>query len=296
MKFVLLNVIKLRTRNLYRVIDEAFSWDGRINLLDFPKAHKEVLFWRDNINLLNNRSIIRSPAKFAIYSDASDSGLGVVLKENSCLNICHRMFDSNERDRSSTWRELEAIRFGLDAFHSKLSNSCISWMTDNRAAMYVSSSGSKMQHLHDLALDIYDLTRKHNVELDVSWVPRDDNQLADHISKIVDPDDWEITEYFLEFLEEKWGSFTIDRFASFDNSKCERFNSKFAVPGTEAIDAFTQDWRFEHNLLVPPVKHIVRVLNLIRSIPDIRAVLVVPLWTSVSFWPLLRSGENSHIL
>ena len=35
MKFVLLNVIKLRTRNLYRVIDEAFSWDGRINLLDF---------------------------------------------------------------------------------------------------------------------------------------------------------------------------------------------------------------------------------------------------------------------
>ena len=44
MKFVLLNVIKLRTRNLYRVNDESFSWYGRINLLNFPEAHKEVLF------------------------------------------------------------------------------------------------------------------------------------------------------------------------------------------------------------------------------------------------------------
>ena len=150
-------------------------------------------------------------------------------------------------------------------------------MTDIRAAVFVSPSCSKKQHLQDLALDIYDLTRKHNVELDVNWVPRDDNQLVDHISKIVDPDDCEITEGFLEFLEEKWGSFNIDRFASFDNSKCERFNSKFAVPGTEAIDAFTQDWRFEHNLFVPTVKHIVRVLNFIRSVAEIRAVLVVPL-------------------
>ena len=98
-------------------------------------------------------------------------------------------------------------------------------MTDIRAAVFVSPSCSKKQHLQDLALDIYDLTRKHNVELDVNWVPRDDNQLVDHISKIVDPDDCEITEGFLEFLEEKWGSFNIDRFASFDNSKCERFSS-----------------------------------------------------------------------
>ena len=87
-------------------------------------------------------------------------------------------------------------------------------------------------------------------------------------------------------------SFTIDRFASFDNSKCKRFNSKLAVPGTEVIDAFTQDWRFEHNLLVPPVKHIVRVLNFIRSVAEKRAVLVVPLWTYASFWPLLKRGEE----
>ena len=121
MKFVLLNVIKLQTRNLHRVINEAFSWYGRINLLDFSWAHKEVLFWKDNINLLNNRSVKRSLVKFTIHSDASDSGLGVVLKENSCLNICHKMFDPNKRDRSSTWRELEAMRFRLDLFRSKLS-------------------------------------------------------------------------------------------------------------------------------------------------------------------------------
>ena len=45
-------------------------------------------------------------------------------------------------------------------------------------------------------------------------------------------------------------------------------------------------------MLVQPVKHIVRVLNFIRSVSDIRAVLVVPLWPSGSFWPLLRNGEK----
>ena len=67
-------------------------------------------------------------------------------------------------------------------------------------------------------------------------------------------------------------------------------NSLYQV--LKAIDAFTQNWRFEHNLLVPPVKHIVRVLNFVRSVSDIRAVLVVPLWTSASFWPLLKRGEE----
>jgi len=85
------------------------------------------------------------------------------------------------------------------------------------------------------------------------------NQTADHFSKIIDADDWEITEHFLEFLEEKWGTFSIDRFANFDNTKCDRFNSRYKVPGTEAVDAFTQDWRFEHNLFVPPVGSLIRV-------------------------------------
>jgi len=89
--------------------------------------------------------------------------------------------------------------------------------------------------LQDLALKIYKLTRRDNLDLEVNWVPRENNQTADYFSKIFDPDDWEVTEGFLEFLEEK--AFSIDRFANFDNTKCDRFNSRYKVLGTEAVDS-----------------------------------------------------------
>ena len=62
-----------------------------------------------------------------------------------------------------------------------------------------------------------------------------------------------------------WGPFTIDRFANHNNAKVTRFNSKYFVPGTEAIDAFTQDWSLENNLLVPPTKLILRTLRYIEN-------------------------------
>jgi len=169
MKFVLSNVIRLRTRHIYKVIDEAPSWDGKINILNYLEAHKEIIFWKDNINFLNNRSVIKqSPSKIVIYSDASNSGIGFVFSENDNLNVCHKMFDSSEVAKSSTWRELEAIRFGLESFHDKLSSKSILWMTDNRAAMYVVSSGSRKLDLQDLALKIFDLTRRYNFDLEVN--------------------------------------------------------------------------------------------------------------------------------
>jgi hypothetical protein len=46
---------------------------------------------------------------------------------------------------------------------------------------------------------------------------------------------------------------TIDRFANFNNKKLNRYNSLYWNPGSEAIDAFSQNWQFENNWLVPPV-------------------------------------------
>ena len=48
-------------------------------------------------------------------------------------------------------------------------------------------------------------------------------------------------------LDQLWGPHSIDRFASSYNAKLSRFNSRFLHPGTEAVDAFTQDWSSENN-------------------------------------------------
>ena len=289
-KFVLRNIIRLKTRSIYKVIDNQNSWDSHLNILNYPEAHKDILFWRDNINDLNKRNIIENTfSSITSFSDASSTGIGAICESNNL--VCHKNFNLEERNKSSTWRELEAIRFSLKAFSKSIQNNSIKWLTDNKAAMFITKTGSRKNELQKLSLEIFNLTKTLNINLDVQWIQRDSNKAADYLSKIVDPDDWELTDSFFKYLEKMWGPFTIDRFANHNNAKVTRFNSKYFVPGTEAIDAFTQDWSLENNLLVPPTKLILRTIRYIEN-SKVKGVLVVPYWPASSFWSKLQINEQ----
>jgi hypothetical protein len=58
-----------------------------------------------------------------------------------------------------------------------------------------------------------------------------------------------------------WGPHTVDRFASNLNKKLIRYNSLFWNPNSEAVDTFTQNWRGEHNLIIPPVSLVIRAIK-----------------------------------
>eukprot|EP00731_Ephydatia_muelleri_P018538 Em0011g578a len=118
------------------------------------------------------------------------------------------------------------------------------------------------------------------------WIPREQNEIADYISRIVDYDDWYVNPAVFAWVEELWGPHTVDRFASHYNMQLPRFNSRFASPGAEAVDAFTVNWSGENNWWCPPPVLIPRVL---RHAEGCRALgtLVVPCWESAPYWPLL---------
>ena len=84
----------------------------------------------------------------------------------------------------------------------------------------------------------------------------------------------------------RWGPFTIDRFADSSNSHLPWFSSKFACPGTEGIDAFTQFWGADNNYLVPPVSRVSQVIHHMEYCKA-TGVLVIPFWCSAAFWPQL---------
>ena len=123
----------------------------------------------------------------------------------------------------------------------------------------------------------------------VEWISREQNDIASFYSKIIDPDDWVITDSFFEHLDELWGPFTINWFASYNNTKVELFNSKFIVPDTEGVDAFTQDWRFDNNLLVPPISCLIKTINYLKTF-NILGVLIAPYWAAAHFWSCLREN------
>ena len=66
----------------------------------------------------------------------------------------------------------------------------------------------------------------------------------------------------------------------------ERFFSLFLTLGTAGVNAFAFDWHAEICLLVPPVAIIGRVLYHLLACKA-RGTLVVPLWKSAFYWPLL---------
>jgi hypothetical protein len=78
----------------------------------------------------------------------------------------------------------------------------------------------------------------------------------------------------------------VDRVACTYNAKLPRFNSRFYQIGTEAVDAFTQNWGFNNNWLFPPNVLIPRVIrHLCECLAD--GTLLVPIWKSAVFWTML---------
>ena len=45
-------------------------------------------------------------------------------------------------------------------------------------------------HMHRLGIEIFWFCMEHGIDLDVSWMPRDEITLADHLAGIYDRDDW----------------------------------------------------------------------------------------------------------
>ena len=61
---------------------------------------EEILFWKFNKRKLNNKSLYRHEIPYLfIYSDASNTGLASVYKENGKLNQVLRMLIRIERAR-----------------------------------------------------------------------------------------------------------------------------------------------------------------------------------------------------
>ena len=112
---------------------------------------------------------------------------------------------------------------------------------------------------------------------------RTENGKADLLSKFIDMNDWQINPSTFILID---GPHTVDRFASRYNFQVSRFNSRFACPGSEAIDAFMQDWSHDNNWVCPPPFTIPKVLRHMKSCKA-RGALIVSEWPSAILWPLL---------
>jgi len=107
MKIVMGAITQLKTRRLYSVIEQASSWDATLNLSNYSEAIQEIFFLKNNIFKYNEIP------KMIVCSDASSTGMAAHVFRNNEQKIAYSQFLPQEKERSSTWRELKAIEYSL---------------------------------------------------------------------------------------------------------------------------------------------------------------------------------------
>ena len=113
--------------------------------------------------------------------------------------------------------ELQAVRQLLESLVGKLRNERVRWFTDSQNVARILTVGSKNPRLQTKVLAIFTIALENQVRIEPEWIPRNSNQKADYISRIVDYDDWNIDAAIFHQLDARWGHHTVDRFASYYN-------------------------------------------------------------------------------
>ncbi|CAC5370950.1 unnamed protein product [Mytilus coruscus] len=206
-------------------VNTSTSWYSYIKLSE--SSIEQLQFWKLYISEVNVKHFsVDESCHSIIYSDASDTGFGGYIVETP-QNIAHGMWVESERSNSSTWKELSAVKKVLLSLINIISGKKVKWFTDNQNDVSIVSKGSTKTILQNLALDIFSACLKYNVNIDIVWIPRTQNEKADFLSRIVDHDDWGISYYIFQLIESLWGPHEVDWFASDHNFKLLVFYSRF---------------------------------------------------------------------
>jgi hypothetical protein len=292
------DVSRLFTRALYADIDGAPSWNSRVTLS--AASTQELRFWSRTARSQFTGTIFPSTdtgdaVRVRLASDASAIGWGGLRLDGPSAATAHGFFLPAEREQSSTHREARAALLLLQSFRHVCRDNKVLLQVDSMNLYRCVHRGSRRTSLCDILKDIFWLCMSAHILLQLVWVPRGENTDADELSKIEDRDDWCLNPRWFRECESRWGTHTVDRFASDLNAQCPRFFSRFHCPGCEGVDSFGYHWGRpgERNWINPPFGLIGRVLRKLRS-DRATASVVIPVWPSRPWWHLV-APDGRHL-
>jgi hypothetical protein len=224
-----------------------------------------------------------------VNTDAGKMSWGAVMEGKKAQGF----FDLKTRATSSTLRELLAVWHTLRAFSTDIAGKRVQLLCDNQSLERVIPYGSMKPDIQKVAANIFWLLADLKTNLVVSWVPRELNKEADAMTRWFDHDDWQLNHKHFALAEQLWGPHSIDRFAGHLNNLLPQFNSLHHCPGTNGVNAMSQnDWSRHNNWCNPPFTMIPELLKILE-LHKAAATVVVPFWTSRPWWPMLIVSKDT---
>jgi hypothetical protein len=170
---------------------------------------------------------------------------------------------------------------------------------DNCCAVHAVNQfgSSKSIELNDIAKAFWHTAILKNVFLKASYIPGKENWEADWASRFFeDSSDWMLHRDIFTELDQIFGPFQVDLFASHLNAQVTKFYSWFPDPQAYAVDAFSQCWEGDGLYAFPPFNMIQRVIHKI-SLQKSTLLLIAPCWPQqVWFDFLLKVTWSTPIL
>ena len=200
-------IARLFTRQMYYAVLNRTSWDDAFVMSS--ALLEEIKFWHQHIRALNGYSIRPDLQSFvSLFTDASKLGFGGHLPLFKNI-IAAGMFNEQEKATSSTERELIAIHYVLQSYKKDLKCKKVKVFSNNQSACRILLASSRKPHLQRLAVNIFKLSAENNLLLESQWIPREDNERADQISKFLDKDDWQLNPSSFRLIDAMWGPHTL---------------------------------------------------------------------------------------
>ena len=217
------NLARIMSRHCQMSKASAAEWDTPFEIDQY--CLHELKFWHTNVPAINSRSFTESLATFKpSIQTPVPRPVGRSLRVQS--HAAHRMFSSSEQETSSTYRELLAIHFVLQAFQPLLKNCNVKLFTDSKMAVRITEVGSMKFEYHQLAIGVFFTCLHTNIHLGLQWLPRTATEQADYLSRLKDFDDWEVAPSIFQQMDVLLGPHTLEEFAQ-KKKKVSRFFLSF---------------------------------------------------------------------
>jgi hypothetical protein len=311
------DVAHLKTRHMFKELGKATlsTWSG--TMLLSHRARRELQFWNQQLQGVMEAPII--PHQHAhwpdgafdvvIYTDASESAWGAhvslqgvhyeelaqVVTAEDKIALTGNIIDDrdaienfllSEVGKSSTLREAIGVVRALETyiFHGVIHcGSTIRLKTDNLGLSMCWRRGSGVDDIHEQLILIDDLVREYDLTLDIVWVPREENQHADWLSKAMSNDRWSLNPEMFTWIEEQFGvRHSVDAMAAPHNVMSRDgvdlpFFSKWRCRDAEkGGDFFQQDLaRWDHLFVNPDFRDLNATITHLQQ-SEATVTLIVP--------------------
>ncbi|GFN92354.1 transposon ty3-i Gag-Pol polyprotein [Plakobranchus ocellatus] len=260
------------------------------------------LKWWLNDGLKSKKSLVREKPRATIKSDSSGYVWGAVMNNTdsgtSNSVSTHGMWRDDERKEHINVLELKAAMLAVQSLCRELTDCHVRIEIDNTTAVaYINSmGGTHSLKCNDISRQLITWCKARGIWLSACHIAGKDNAKADSYSRKQSiHTEWTLNKAMFKNLCQTFGTPVIDLFASRTNHQLSRYMSLYPDPNAEAINAFLHSWD-EYVYIFPPFNLIPRVLKKLVEDQTERALIIVPMWTTQSWYPKLETMWKSQTI